>query len=58
VVKKVNDTARRISAKRLMPAARAAAYEGSDRNFRRLVSDAKRQWRTGQARANGRRPAI
>jgi transposase len=58
VVEKVNATAGRISAKRLLPAARAAGYEGSDRNFRRLVADAKRQWRIGQARAAGRRPAI
>jgi transposase len=58
VVEKVNDTAGRISAKRLLPAARAAGYEGSDRNFRRLVADAKRRWRVGQARAAGRRPAI
>ena len=58
VVEKVNDTAGRISAKRLLPAARAVGYEGSDRNFRRLVADAKRQWRIGQARATGRRPAI
>lgn len=58
VAEKVNDTAGRISAKRLLPAARAAGYEGSDRNFRRLVADAKRQWRIGQARANGRRPAV
>lgn len=58
VVEKVNDTAGRISAKRLLPAARAAGYAGSDRNFRRLVADAKRQWRIGQARAAGRRPAV
>lgn len=58
VVEKVNDTAGRISAKRLLPAARAAGYAGSDRNFRRLVAEAKRQWRIGQARAAGRRPAI
>ncbi|GAB2752518.1 hypothetical protein GCM10027273_34250 [Nocardioides pakistanensis] len=58
VAEKVNATAAKISAKRLLPAARAAGYEGSDRNFRRLVADAKRQWRIGQARANGRRPAI
>ena len=58
VAEKVNDTAGRVSAKRLLPTARAAGYEGSDRNFRRLVADAKRQWRIGQARANGRRPAI
>ena len=58
VAEKVNDTAGRISAKRLLPAARAAGYEGSDRNFRRLVADAKGQWRIGQARAGGRRPAV
>jgi transposase len=58
VVEKVNDTAGRISAKRLLPAARAAGFEGSDRNFRRRVADAKRQWRIGQVRAAGRRPAI
>ena len=40
VTVKVNDTAGRISAKRLLPAARAAGYVGSDRNFRRLVADA------------------
>jgi transposase len=58
VAEKVNDTAGRISAKRLLPVARAAGYEGSDRNLRRLVADAKREWRIGQARAKGRRPAI
>lgn len=58
VVEKVNDTAAKISAKRLLPVARAAGYVGSDRSFRRLVADAKRQWRIGQARAAGRRPAI
>ena len=58
VAAKVNDTAGRVSAKRLLPAVRAAGYEGSDRNFRRLVADAKRQWLIGQARAAGRRPAI
>ena len=42
VAEKVNATAAKISAKRLLPAARAAGYEGSDRNFRRLVADAKR----------------
>jgi transposase len=54
----VNATAGRVSAKRLLPVARAAGYEGSDRNFRRLVAEAKQAWRQGQARANGRRPAI
>lgn len=45
-------------AKRLLPFARAARYEGSDRHFRRLVADAKQAWRQGQARAGGRRPAV
>lgn len=58
VAEKINDTAGRVSAKRLLPSAQAAGYQGSDRNFRRLVADAKRQWRIGQARAAGRRPAI
>ena len=36
----------RISAKRLLPVARAAGYDGSARNFRRVVAAAKRAWRT------------
>lgn len=58
VAQKVKATGGRISAKRLLPAARAAGYAGSDRNFRRLVAEAKAAWRQGQARAGGRRPAI
>ena len=58
VAERVAKTAGRISAKRLLPAARAAGYAGSDRNFRRLVAEAKSTWRQGQARASGRRPAI
>lgn len=58
VAEQVAKTFGKISAKRLLPAARAAGYEGSDRNFRRLVADAKRAWRQGQARTSGRRPAI
>jgi transposase len=58
VAEKVAKTFGKISAKRLLPAARAAGYEGSDRNFRRLVADAKRAWRRGQVRAGGRRPAV
>jgi transposase len=46
----------RISAKRLLPAARAAGYCGSDRNFRRLVAECKRAWRREHHR--GRRPAV
>ena len=40
VAERVGKTAGRISAKRLLPAARAAGYAGSDRNFRRLVASA------------------
>src|SRR3954471_974873 len=58
VAEKVKATSGRISAKRLLPVARAAGYAGSGRNFRRLVAEAKRSWRHGQARAGGRRPAI
>ncbi|MGW5106201.1 IS21 family transposase [Nocardia sp. NPDC004123] len=46
----------RISAKRLMPIARAAGYEGSPRNFRRLVAEQKALWRRDNHR--GRRPAV
>jgi transposase len=58
VAEKVARTAGRVSAKRLLPAARAGGYAGSARNFRRLVAEAKRQWRQGRARAGGRRPAV
>jgi hypothetical protein len=56
VAKRVKDTSGRISAKRLLPAARAAGYAGSARNFRRLVADAKAAWRQGNPR--GRRPGV
>ena len=45
VVERVTKTKGRISAKRLLPVARAAGYAGSARNFRRLVADAKAAWR-------------
>ena len=38
----------RISAKRLLPVAKAAGYKGSARNFRRLVAEEKAAWRTEQ----------
>ena len=41
VAERVEKSNARISAKRLLPMARASGYEGSGRNFRRLVSDAK-----------------
>jgi len=42
IVQKVQATDGRISAKRLLPLARAAGYRGSDRNFRRAGATAKR----------------
>jgi transposase len=42
---RVERTQGRISAKRLLPAARAAGYEGSARNFRRAVAEAKAAYR-------------
>jgi transposase len=52
----VQTTKGRISAKRLLPAARTAGDAGSARNFRRLVAAEKRAWRASQHR--GRRPAV
>lgn len=46
VGERVRLTDGRISAKRLLPVARAAGYEGSARNFRRVVAAAKRSWKT------------
>jgi transposase len=56
VAERVAKTSGRISAKRLLPDARAQGYEGSARNFRRLVAAAKRDWRRGHHR--GRRPGV
>jgi transposase len=56
VAGKVEQTHGRISAKRLLPVARAAGYDGSARNFRRLVAAEKSAWR--QANARNRRPAV
>lgn len=56
VAERVKKSAGRISAKRLLPAARTAGYVGSDRNLRRLVAQAKKEWRVEHHR--GRRPAI
>jgi len=53
---RVAATKGRISAKRLLPAARTAGYAGSDRNFRRLVAAQKQAWRVEHRR--GRRPAV
>jgi transposase len=56
VEQRVEKTNARISAKRLLPAARAAGYIGSDRNFRRLVAEVKVAWRADNHR--GRRPGV
>src|SRR6266487_5562697 len=56
VAERVEKTQGRISAKRLLPAARAAGYAGSARNFRRLVAAEKRAWRAEAHR--GRRPGV
>jgi transposase len=56
VAKRVRATKGRISAKRLLPEARAAGYAGSARNFRRLVAQAKGDWRAEHHR--GRRPGV
>ena len=45
ITDKVRATDGRISAKRLLPLARAAGYTGSARNFRRAVAEAKKAWR-------------
>jgi transposase len=56
VAERVKKSQGRMSAKRMLPIARAAGYEGSARNFRRLVADAKLLWRNEHHR--GRRPAV
>jgi transposase len=56
VAERVERTKGRISAKRLLPIARAAGYKGSARNFRRLVATAKTNWRKDNHR--GRRPGV
>ena len=42
---KVRATDGRITAKRLLPLARTAGYEGSARNLRRAVHDIKKEWK-------------
>lgn len=57
VIDKINETKGRMSAKRLLPIARAAGYSGSARNFRRLVASVKKAFRAEQGR-HQRRPAV
>ncbi len=56
VAERVKKSDGRMSAKRMLPIARAAGYEGSARNFRRLAAEAKALWRSENHR--GRRPAV
>ena len=56
VAERVERSKGRITAKRLLPVAQAAGYEGSARNFRRLVAKRKALWRNDNHR--GRRPAV
>lgn len=56
VAVRVEKSQGRISAERLLPIARTAGYDGSDRSFRRLIAEAKRLWRSDNHR--GRRPAV
>lgn len=53
---RVARTSARITAKRLLPEVRAAGYDGSARNFRRLVAEEKERFRRGNHR--GRRPGV
>lgn len=57
VLDQLRETGGRGEAKRLLPIARTAGYTGSDRNFRRLVAELKRQVR-GEVGRHQRRPAV
>lgn len=48
IAERVRATDGRISAKRLLPACRAAGYAGSARHLRRAVAEAKAAWRTSR----------
>ncbi len=52
---KVRKTRGRITAKRLLPQARAAGYEGSARNLRRAVASVKARWARSE---HHRRPWV
>jgi transposase len=56
VAERIAKSGGRISAKRLLPIAKTAGYDGSPRNFRRLVAEQKALWRKDNHR--GRRPAV
>jgi hypothetical protein len=56
VAAKLDKSNGRFSAKRLLPIGRAAGYEGSARNFPRLVAEQKVLWR--KTDEHTRRPAV
>ena len=56
VATRVENSKGKMSAKRILPIARAAGYQGSARNFRRLVAVQKVLWRN--ANRHQRRPAV
>jgi transposase len=56
VAERVKQSKGKMSAKRMLPIARAAGYQGSARNFRRLVSEQKTLWR--KQNRHQRRPAV
>ena len=58
VAEKISDTKGKISAKRLLPTVRAGGYQGSDRNFRRLVAQERSKYRQVRARERSYRPAV
>lgn len=57
VAEKIAETRGKMTAKRLLPIARAAGYSGSARNFRRLVAEVRKAYKIDQGR-HQRRPAI
>jgi transposase len=56
IAERVARTEGKVSAKRLLPVVRAAGYQGSARNLRRAVAEAKTNWRIDHHR--GRRPGV
>jgi transposase len=56
VAERIDKSHGKMSAKRMLPIARAAGYQGSARNFRRLVAEQKVLWR--KANRHQRRPAV
>jgi hypothetical protein len=56
VATRVEKSKGKTSAKRMLPIARAAGYQSSAHNFRRLVAEQKVLWRN--VNRHQRRPAV